>query len=99
MTWLLRVLLLVMAFFLIRKVVAYMFGGWSSSTRQKEAKRAPSGSKAIRGQMVKDPHCGMYVASSLALSLESGEEKLYFCSEECKDTYLRERKLKESSRS
>jgi len=99
MTWILRVLLLLMAFFFIRKVAAFLFGGWFSPVPQKSAARGRTGSKAIEGQMVKDPQCGMYVASSLAVALDSSEQKLYFCSDECRDAYLRERQLKEVTRS
>lgn len=96
MTWLLRFLLLVMFFFLIRKVVAYLFGGGSSSTVKR---KPPSGTRAIEGQMVKDPQCGMYVASSLAVTLDHGTERLYFCSEDCREGYLKEKRLEEPSRS
>ena len=37
--------------------------------------------------MVKDPVCGMYMDSRLAIRLEDGKEALYFCSEECKNKY------------
>jgi YHS domain-containing protein len=97
MTWLLRLLLLVMAFYLIQKVVAWVFGGWFKSTRSQGAASAPTGTKAIKGQMVKDPHCGMYVASSLALFLETEEQKVYFCSEDCRDAYVKQRELEASS--
>jgi len=99
MTWILRVLLLVMAFFLIRKVATFLFGGWFAPAPEKRAARARPGSKAIEGRMVKDPQCGMYVASSLAVALDSSEQKLYFCSDDCRDTYLRERQLEEVTRS
>jgi uncharacterized protein len=38
--------------------------------------------------MVKDPVCGMYMDSRLAVRLESGKDAFYFCSEECKNRYL-----------
>jgi YHS domain-containing protein len=99
MTWLLRFLLLLFVFFLIQKVVAYIFGGWLSAGRRRAEKQSPSAGKAIKGQMVKDPQCGMYVASSLALALSSGDERLYFCSENCRDAYVKARELEDSSRS
>jgi YHS domain-containing protein len=99
MTWLIRVFLLVIAFFLIQKVLAFIFGGWLSNGQKREAKKPSFRGKALEGQMVKDPQCGMYVASSLALSLRSGEEVHYFCSEECRDAYLKAKQLQESVRS
>ena len=97
MTWLFRLLFFVLVFFLIQKVVAYIFRGGRTSNRRKTATRRSSGTKAIEGQMVKDPQCGMYVASSLALSMGSGDERVYFCSENCKDAYLREKVTREHS--
>jgi YHS domain-containing protein len=38
--------------------------------------------------MVKDPVCGMYMDSRLAIRVESRKEAFYFCSEECKNKYL-----------
>jgi YHS domain-containing protein len=38
--------------------------------------------------MVKDPICGMYMDSRLAVRLERRNEAFYFCSEECKKKYL-----------
>lgn len=99
MTWLFRFLFFVLIFFLLQKVVTYIFGGGSSSNRKKAAKRTSSDTKAIEGQMVKDAQCGMYVASSLALSMGSGDRIVYFCSEDCKDAYLRENELREYSQS
>ncbi len=45
-------------------------------------------SPAARNYMVKDPVCGMYMDSRLAVRLERGKDTLYFCSEECKQKYL-----------
>jgi YHS domain-containing protein len=38
--------------------------------------------------MVKDPICGMYMDSRLAIRLDDTSEAVYFCSEECKNKYL-----------
>lgn len=38
--------------------------------------------------MVKDPVCGMYMDSRLAVSLERRQEKYFFCSEDCRQKYL-----------
>ena len=39
--------------------------------------------------MVKDPVCGMYMDSRLAVRLEGDKEVLYFCSEDCRKKYLK----------
>jgi len=99
MTWLLRLLFLLMIFLLIQKVISYIFRGLFSSGGWKQTNEVSSGNKAIRGRMVKDPQCGMYVASSLALSVQEKGQTLFFCSEDCRNTYLKEKELQESTRS
>jgi YHS domain-containing protein len=39
--------------------------------------------------MVKDPQCGIYVATDLAIRTRTKDTNLYFCSEECRDKFLR----------
>ena len=46
--------------------------------------------KAIPGQTFKDPQCGMYVASSLAVSHQVGGKEHHFCSARCRDEFLAE---------
>lgn len=99
MTWLLRILLFLTAFFLVRKVINFVLGLGTSSSRTSRTGRGPGREKAIEGQMVKDAHCGMYVASSLALSLDSGEGAVYFCSQDCKDAYLHEKQIERQTHS
>lgn len=38
--------------------------------------------------MVKDPVCGMYMDSRLAIRLQRNRDDIYFCSETCKQKYL-----------
>jgi uncharacterized protein len=38
--------------------------------------------------MVKDPVCGMYMDSRLAIRMENKNEPLFFCSEECRNRFL-----------
>jgi len=38
--------------------------------------------------MVKDPVCGMYMDSRLAVRLDKEREEFFFCSEDCKKKYL-----------
>jgi uncharacterized protein len=45
-------------------------------------------SAEIDDVMVKDPHCGVYFAKKDGVHLNVKGEDLYFCSEECKDTFL-----------
>jgi len=42
--------------------------------------------------LVRDPVCGVHLVPSKALSLGTGDDRLYFCSARCRDRYLAERK-------
>lgn len=43
---------------------------------------------AITGETVKDPVCGMEVSATTAYKIESADGTIYFCSQQCMDTYL-----------
>lgn len=43
-------------------------------------------------EMVKDPVCGMYMDPRLALRQDEKGEHLFFCSEECRQKYLADRR-------
>ncbi len=38
--------------------------------------------------MIKDPHCQAYFPRRDGVPLESGGQRIYFCSAECRDSYL-----------
>jgi YHS domain-containing protein len=41
-----------------------------------------------RGQMVRDPVCGVYIPEQGALIERRGDETYYFCSEACRSSFL-----------
>jgi YHS domain-containing protein len=41
-----------------------------------------------RSRMVRDPVCGMYLDSSLAVRVDRKPESVYFCSEDCRSKFL-----------
>jgi YHS domain-containing protein len=49
----------------------------------------PSAS-AHRGEMVRDPVCGMFVSTELSHQLRQGAETLHFCSRECLAKYQKD---------
>jgi YHS domain-containing protein len=73
--------MLVGVIWLLRQFMALFMG----ASRKSQPKNS---SADVANHMVKDPICGMYMDSRLAVRLESGKETVYFCSEECKDKYL-----------
>jgi uncharacterized protein len=42
-------------------------------------------------QMVRDPVCGTYVVADRAVVLTEGTQRLFFCSDRCRDTYRQRR--------
>ncbi|MGH9340737.1 MAG: hypothetical protein ACRD1R_14370 [Acidobacteriota bacterium] len=66
-----------------------LFGNQPQKVRSSRPGNASRSEKTIRGKMVKDPQCGMYVAIDLAVPAKAGGgEALFFCSQECRRTYL-----------
>jgi YHS domain-containing protein len=76
----LRILILILLLWLLKRVLMRMLG----LPRQSRS----GGDKAVSNYMVKDPVCGMYMDSRLAVRLDGRKEPLYFCSEECRSKYL-----------
>jgi YHS domain-containing protein len=76
-----RFLFFILILWLMRRVLGSLLG---------LRKRTESGKNAAMptNSMVKDPVCGMYIDSRLAIRIESRKEEFYFCSEECKSRYL-----------
>ena len=78
---LLRLFLLIFALWLLRRFLGTFMG----NPQKAKPKNGPAGPS---NYMVKDPVCGMYMDSRLAVRLERKKEEFYFCSEECKNKYL-----------
>ena len=78
--------------FLFYGVVIYflyrMFVG-DKKQRQKEAQKERE-TLIARGEMVKDPVCGSYVALDNAVRTNNNGEIVHFCSYECRDKYLKQ---------
>jgi YHS domain-containing protein len=73
--------IVVLVLWMLRRPLAKLFG--TSRPNQ-----ASGDSAAGTNSMVKDPVCGMYMDSRLAVRMEKRKETLYFCSEECKGKYV-----------
>jgi YHS domain-containing protein len=57
----------------------------------RRGRRPGSPPRAPAVRLVRDPVCGTHVAPNAALSLSSGGTTHYFCSQECRDEYSRQR--------
>ncbi|MBP1610308.1 MAG: hypothetical protein H6Q04_2543 [Acidobacteria bacterium] len=75
-----RILILVLILWLLKRLLMKMLGA---------AGRTNAGANQVSSNyMVKDPVCGMYMDSRLAVRLDGRKEPLYFCSEACKNKYM-----------
>ena len=75
-----RILLLALGVWLIRSLLMSI-----QSLGKNRSKKTPT--EEI-GVMVKDPVCGMYMDTRVAVCLDRHGEQVYFCSENCKSKYL-----------
>ena len=78
--------------FLIRIAVLFLFillFRWFFKQLFVSRKNGTGGrTSAPRGNMVRDPVCGMYMDQRLAVAYEKKNGVFYFCSEECKNRFL-----------
>jgi YHS domain-containing protein len=78
-TWILRVLIVI----LIVRAIWRLVGGIIAGMNQGRVGRA-----AEPVQLVRDPTCGTYVVPARALPLAAGGTTHYFCSDHCREQYL-----------
>jgi uncharacterized protein len=77
---LIRALLFILGFWFIKRIIAAFLGSPRQAGTGATA-RSPS------KNMVKDPVCGMYMDSRLAIRVKKGNEVFYFCSEDCRKKF------------
>lgn len=80
-----RILLTALVVFLLWKMI---MGDWKKGRqdKQEKQKREPL---VVKGEMVKDPICGAFVAKEGAKRVRQGDTLTYFCSDMCRDEYLK----------
>jgi len=83
---LIKLLFGVIFLFAIRYVLSRLFG--KRQVRNPRPKGSTEPRRAVSGRMVKDPLCGTYVATELAVPCKSEGKLLHFCSQECLDEYV-----------
>jgi YHS domain-containing protein len=76
-----RFLVLIFLLWLLRRFFVLLTGGRKQTTT-KQNNDLPT------NNMVKDPVCGMYMDSRLALRLENRSGTFYFCSDACKSEFM-----------
>ena len=75
--WIIRLLLL---FFIIRAVTRLVRG-------IAEGMRVPQVDQPVAVPLARDPVCGTFVVPSTALTVGTGAETRFFCSEKCRRAY------------
>ncbi len=60
----------------------------TSSSRN--SPREASSAHTVRGEMARDPVCGMFVSTELSHRLTRGGKTLHFCSDECLERYRKQ---------
>ncbi|GAB4130111.1 MAG: hypothetical protein Kow001_24050 [Acidobacteriota bacterium] len=88
MTWLIRFVLFLVLFLLVRSLLGRLFRP-RTQVRPNPSFRQDQ-MRAVGMETVKDPCCGTYVEKSLALPYSADGTTLYFCSDECRSRYQSE---------
>ena len=78
--FILLLILLTIAARIFWRVVDGLIEGATGQSRSKRSS-APS------VPMVRDPVCGTFVLPDRAVTLVDGRQRVYFCSDRCRDTY------------
>jgi hypothetical protein len=75
--------------FLIVRMAMRLLSGGRGLRKEGASPRSPNARSPERagGHLVRDPHCGTYVALSSAVPLRDGAQTRYFCSTACRDAY------------
>jgi YHS domain-containing protein len=79
-----RAIIFVSALWLIQRFLGALLG---TGARRRPAPN-PGDAARDSSRMVKDPVCGMYLDSRLAIAVEAKKGTHYFCSKECRSKYL-----------
>ena len=81
-----EILFPLLVFLLLRSILRSLFQSSRNVARRPEA--PPRETVVAGGELKKDPVCGTYVSTSLAVTRKVKGEVLYFCSPECRDKFV-----------
>jgi YHS domain-containing protein len=45
--------------------------------------------RPVAGELMQDPQCGTYVSTAISVKGRRGDQELHFCSEKCREEFLR----------
>lgn len=81
----LRVVVPLLLLWLVRGILRSLFGGGNAPVVSRRPRPAPTVSPG--GELKKDPVCGTYVSSEIAVTKRINGEIVHFCSPACRDKY------------
>jgi YHS domain-containing protein len=83
---LIEVVLPILFFTLLRAVVRSIFSGVKTAATPQTTPRQSSHVQ-LGGELKKDPVCGIYVSTAVAVTKNIDGQLVHFCSKECRDKY------------
>jgi YHS domain-containing protein len=83
-----EILLPLLLFLLIRSILKSIFQTGKSVSRREPQSGPRAPTVVAGGELKKDPVCGTYVSTSLAVTRTVKGEMVYFCSNECRDKFV-----------
>ncbi|MBD5553308.1 MAG: transcriptional regulator [Desulfovibrio sp.] len=82
-----KLIIILLACYVLYKLFANDFLKRKKASEQEA--RAEQDRKIAAGEMVKDPECGVWVSVDDSISVRDGGKTWYFCSYECRDSFLK----------
>ena len=83
---LIRIVLPILLFTFVRALVRSILQGFKTAATPQTTSGSPPPIQA-GGELKKDPVCGTYVSSAVAITRTIDGRLLHFCSKECRDKY------------
>jgi YHS domain-containing protein len=80
----LRFLLIIFALWIVRRALGFLVGAGQPAAREPQERFK----NVAKGDMVRDPVCGMYMDPRLAIRVDQGKGSFFFCSADCKEKFL-----------
>ena len=84
--WLLRFILLSVLIWIVWRFLSGIIDGL-----RPDDEKPRRGGRSASVPLVRDPVCGTYVVRANAITMGSGTQTQYFCSQKCRDEFSRRR--------
>jgi YHS domain-containing protein len=85
-----EILLPLLLFLLVRSIIKSIFQTGRDAARRRDVQPMPERPPTVvaGGELKKDPVCGTYISTSLAVTRTVKGELVYFCSNECRNKFV-----------